>query len=89
MADRFNVARRVHQGKFPIAGRQRLTQAHLRKGLGQGLAQQAVLGHGKPVPVGQRQHEMVGVEGLHARYCAEKFFAALQQKCLQFQTQSL
>lgn len=47
----------------------RWTPLHLQRHAGQVLhdavAQHPVLGHGKPVAFGQRQHEVVGVIGMH------------------------
>jgi hypothetical protein len=60
-----NVARVVDQSQFPIGRGQGLLQLNLGQMHGQALTQSRILGHGKAVPIGQRQHEMIGVEGLH------------------------
>ena len=40
-------------------------QTGFRQLLGNPVAQQAVLGHGKAMPLGQRQHKFIGVIGIH------------------------
>ena len=69
-----NVSRGVRQGQF--ARRRCRSLAPLQAGQckHQGVAQQTVLGHGKAVPLGQRQNKVVGVEGLHVRLKATRHF---------------
>ena len=64
--DAVDVGRRMRQGQLAATGRQRLGQPHLRQLGGDAVAQQAVLLHREAVPGGQRQHEVIGIEGLHA-----------------------
>jgi hypothetical protein len=76
IADGAHVGWAVNQGQFAIGGRvgpHELNAAHL---MGQALAQQLVLGHGKPVTRRQRQHEFRGIEDLHERHCRGLRFAA-------------
>jgi len=60
-----DVGRRMHQRQFPVAGSRRLEKADRRQLGRQAIAQAAVLAHGKAVPFGQGQYEMVGVIGVH------------------------
>ena len=48
-----------------VAVAARCMQAGFRQLLSNPVAQQAVLGHGKAVPLGQRQHKFIGVIGVH------------------------
>lgn len=60
-----DIARRVGQGQFAVGRGRRHLQRHAGQVRSHGVAQQAVLGHGKTVPLGQRQHELVCVIGMH------------------------
>ena len=55
----------MRQSEFTLAGRQGLLHADVGLAGTQAVAQQLVFAHRKPVPFGQRQDELIGVEGLH------------------------
>jgi len=60
-----DIALRMGQGQFSIGRGRRHLQGHAGQVGGHGITQQAVLGHGKTVALGQRQHELVCVIGMH------------------------
>ena len=61
------IARCVSEREFAVTGRQRLAKLQAGQAF-ELLAQQPVLRHRKAMPRRQRQHELVGVEGLHRHF---------------------
>jgi hypothetical protein len=54
----------VRQCQFPVSGSRCLRHLHGRQFADNAVTQQPVFGHGKAVTFGERQYEMISVEGL-------------------------
>ena len=69
-----DVFRQMHARQFLVFCLGRYMQTGLRQLRSNPVAQQAVLGHGKAVPLGQRQYKFIGVIGIHDVIVATRAF---------------
>ena len=69
-----DVFRQMHARQFLVFCRGRYMQTGFWQLLGNPVAQQAVLRHGKAMPLGQRQHKFIGVIGIHDVIVATRAF---------------